>query len=87
MSAPLRLVRPRSRKPVTSGQPGRYGHRDANGLRAAEICDLEWSQVEFGRSASGQGELGFRPGAHSLHGIHIRFRCRFLALPRGVWWG
>jgi integrase len=72
---------------MKAGQHGRYGHRDANGLRAAEICDLEWSQVEFGRSASGQGELGFRPGAHSLHGIHIRFRCRFLALPRGVWWG
>ena len=34
---------------------GRYGHRDAtliliafrHGLRAVEICDLEWSQVEF----------------------------------------
>jgi integrase len=39
---------------------GRYGHRDAtliliafrHGLRAFEICDLEWSQVEFGRSAA-----------------------------------
>src|SRR3974390_348918 len=39
---------------------GRYGHRDAtliliafrHGLRAAEIADLEWSQVELGRSAS-----------------------------------
>jgi type 1 fimbriae regulatory protein FimB/type 1 fimbriae regulatory protein FimE len=38
----------------------RYGHWDAtlilvafwHGLRAAEVCDLEWSQVEFGRSAS-----------------------------------
>lgn len=34
---------------------GRYGHRDAtliviayrHGLRASEIADLEWSQVEF----------------------------------------
>jgi integrase len=36
------------------------GHRDAtliliafrHGLRAAEICDFEWSQVQFGRRAS-----------------------------------
>jgi integrase len=36
---------------------GRYGHRDAtlilvayrHGFRATEICDLEWSQVEWGR--------------------------------------
>ncbi len=39
---------------------GRYGQRDAaliligyrHGLRAAEIADLEWSQVEFGRNAT-----------------------------------
>jgi integrase len=45
---------------LKAAQHGRYGHRDAtlilvafrHGLRAAEICDLEWSQVEFGRSAS-----------------------------------
>src|SRR6516225_9119581 len=38
---------------------GRYGHRDAtlilvayrHGLRAIELCDLEWSQVEFNRTA------------------------------------
>ena len=45
---------------MKAAQHGRYGHRDAtlilvafrHGLRAAEICDLEWSQVEFSRSAS-----------------------------------
>src|SRR5262249_8948366 len=45
---------------MKAAQHGRYGHRDAtlilvasrHGLRAAAICDLEWSQVEFGRSAS-----------------------------------
>ena len=39
---------------------GRYAHRDAtlilvafrHGMRAAEVADLEWSQVELGRSAS-----------------------------------
>ena len=30
----------------------RAGFAFPHGLRAAEICDLEWSQVEFGRSAS-----------------------------------
>jgi len=45
---------------MEAAQHGRYGHPDAtlilvafrHGLRAAEICGLEWSQVEFGRSAS-----------------------------------
>ena len=43
-------------KLTKAARGGRYGHRDAtliliayrHGLRAAEICDLEWSQVEFG---------------------------------------
>ncbi len=46
-------------KLIKATKAGRYGHRDAtliliafrHGLRASEICDLEWSQVEFGRSA------------------------------------
>ena len=46
-------------KLMKEAKHGRYGHRDAtliliafrHGLRAQEICDLEWSQVEFGRSA------------------------------------
>jgi integrase len=47
-------------KLIKATRDGRYGHRDAtliliafrHGLRAFEICGLEWSQVEFGRSAS-----------------------------------
>ena len=47
-------------KLIKEARQGRYGHRDAtliliafrHGLRASEICDLEWCQVEFGRSAS-----------------------------------
>jgi hypothetical protein len=47
-------------KLIKTARDGRYGHRDAtliliafrHALRATEICDLEWSQVEFGRSAS-----------------------------------
>jgi type 1 fimbriae regulatory protein FimB/type 1 fimbriae regulatory protein FimE len=45
-------------KLIRTAREGRYGQRDAtliliayrHGLRAAEICDLEWSQVEWARS-------------------------------------
>ena len=47
-------------KLTTAAKDGRWGLRDAclimvayrHGLRAKEACELEWSQVEFGRSAS-----------------------------------
>ena len=47
-------------KLIKAAKEGRWGRRDAtlvliafrHGLRASEICDLEWSQVEFGRSAA-----------------------------------
>lgn len=69
-------------KLMKAARGGRYGHRDAtliliayrHGLRAAEICDLEWSQVEFGRSAS----LHVRrvkngtPSVHPLRGDELR---------------
>ena len=45
---------------LKAAREGRWGHRDAtlitvayrHGLRAKEACELEWSQVEFGRSAA-----------------------------------
>jgi type 1 fimbriae regulatory protein FimB/type 1 fimbriae regulatory protein FimE len=45
---------------MKAARSGRYGHRDAtmllvayrHGLRGQELCDLEWSQVEFGRNAA-----------------------------------
>lgn len=60
----------------------RYGHRDAtliliaykHGLRAREIAELQWSQVEFGRNAT----LHVRrvkngsASAHPLKGDEIR---------------
>jgi integrase len=57
-------------------------HRDATliliafryGLRASEICDLEWSQVEFGRSASlhvRRAKNG-KPSVRPLRGDEIR---------------
>jgi integrase len=61
---------------------GRYGDRDAtliliafrHGLRAKEICDLEWSQVEFGRSASLHVHRvkNGKPSVHPLRGDEIR---------------
>ena len=61
---------------------GRYAHRDAtliliafrHGLRAVEICDLEWSQVEFGRSASlhVRRVKNGKPSVHPLRGDEIR---------------
>ena len=61
---------------------GRYGFRDAtliliayrHGLRAVEICDLEWSQVEFGRAATlhvRRAKNG-KPAAHPLRGDEVR---------------
>ena len=45
-----------------------------HGLRAAEICDLEWSQVEFGRSASlhVRRVKNGKPSVHPLRGDEIR---------------
>ncbi len=61
---------------------GRYPERDAaliliafrHGLRATEISDLEWSQVEFGRSARlhvRRAKNG-KPSVHPLRGDEIR---------------
>src|SRR6201993_3390820 len=69
-------------KLIKTAKDGRYGHRDAtliligfrHGLRASEICDLEWSQVEFGRSASlhvRRAKNG-KPSVHPLRGDEIR---------------
>ena len=67
---------------MKAAQHGRYGHRDAtlilvafrHGLRAAQICDLEWSQVKFGRSASlhVRRVKNGKPSVHPLRGEEIR---------------
>jgi type 1 fimbriae regulatory protein FimB/type 1 fimbriae regulatory protein FimE len=69
-------------KLIKAAKDGRYGHRDAtlvliafrHGLRAAEICALEWSQVEFGRSASlhVRRVKNGKPSVHPLRGEEIR---------------
>jgi type 1 fimbriae regulatory protein FimB/type 1 fimbriae regulatory protein FimE len=67
---------------MQAAEHGRYGHRDAtlilvafrHRLRAAEICDLEWSQVEFGRSVSlhVRRVKNGKPSVHPLPGDGIR---------------
>jgi len=70
------------KKLIKAGKDGRWGQRDAtlvlvafrHGLRASEIGDLEWSQVEFGRSASlhvRRAKNG-KPAVHPLRGDEIR---------------
>ncbi len=69
-------------KLIKAARDGRYGNRDAtliliafrHGLRAIEICDLEWSQVEFGRAASlhvRRAKNG-KPSVHPLRGDELR---------------
>jgi type 1 fimbriae regulatory protein FimB/type 1 fimbriae regulatory protein FimE len=67
---------------MAAARAGRYGHRDAtmilvayrHGLRAAEIADLEWSQIELGRSATlhVRRVKNGKPSAHPLRGDEIR---------------
>jgi len=76
------LTRAEVEKLIRASRDGRYGLRDAtlilvayrHGLRAVEICDLEWSQVEFGRAATlhvRRAKNG-KPSAHPLRGDEIR---------------
>ena len=69
-------------KMIKAAKDGRYGHRDAtmiliafrHGLRAKEIADLEWSQVEFGRAAClhvRRAKNG-KPSVHPLRGDELR---------------
>ena len=69
-------------KLTKEARQGRYGHRDAtliliafrHGLRASEICDLEWSQVEFGRLASlhVRRVKNGKASVHPLRGDEVR---------------
>jgi integrase len=65
-----------------AAREGRWGHRDAtlilvayrHGLRAKEACELEWSQVEFGRSAAlhVRRAKGGKTGVHPIRGDELR---------------
>ena len=67
---------------MKAARSGRYGHRDAtmlliayrHGLRGQELCDLEWSQVEFGRNAALHVKRvkNGKSSVHPLQGDEIR---------------
>jgi len=69
-------------KLIKTARDGRYGHRDAtliliayrHGLRAVEICDLEWTQVEWGRAATlhVRRVKNGKAAAHPLRGDEVR---------------
>jgi len=60
---------------------GRYGHRDAtmvlvayrHGLRASEVCDLQWHQIELseGRLHVRRAKRGI-PSVHPIRGDEMR---------------
>jgi type 1 fimbriae regulatory protein FimE len=60
---------------------GRYGHRDAtmilvayrHGLRAAEVCDLQWHQVELAEERLHVHRLkNGTPSVHPIRGEEMR---------------
>jgi integrase len=69
-------------KLIKAAKDGRWAHRDAtlilvayrHGLRAKEIAELEWSQVEFGRSAClhVRRAKGGKPSVHPIRGDELR---------------
>ena len=76
------LTPPEIEKLIKAAKEGRWGLRDAcliivayrHGLRAVEAANLEWSQVEFGRSASlhvRRAKKG-KPAVHPIRGDELR---------------
>jgi integrase len=63
---------------------GRYGHRDAtmilvayrHGLRASEVCDLQWQQIELS-----EGRLHVHRVKNGIASVHPRWRGRQDAFP------
>jgi integrase len=69
-------------KLIAAAKLGRHGHRDAtlilvafrHGLRAVEVADLEWSQVEWGRNPAlhvRRAKNG-KPAVHPIRGDELR---------------
>jgi integrase len=66
---------------IEAAKANRYGHRDAtmillafrHGLRAAEVCDLRWDQVEFNAAVLHVRRLkNGTPSTHPLLGDELR---------------
>jgi integrase len=66
---------------IEAARGNRYGHRDAtmilltyrHGLRAAEICDLRWDQVDFtGAVLHVRRVKNGTPSTHPIQGDELR---------------
>ena len=68
-------------KLIEAAKTNRHGHRDAtmllvafrHGLRASELCELEWSQVDFhGATLHVRRAKNGKPATHPIRGDEIR---------------
>ena len=68
-------------KLIETAKLNRYGQRDAtmilmtyrHGLRASEVCDLEWSAVDFERAELHVNrKKGGKPSTHPIRGDELR---------------
>jgi integrase len=66
---------------IEAAKTNRYGHRDAtmllvayrHGLRASELCDLEWSQVDFnGATLHVRRAKNGKAATHPIRGDEMR---------------
>jgi integrase len=67
-------------KLLQTAKGNRYGHRDytmllavwRHGLRASEACDLEWSDIDFGRAEMHIRRVKLKPAVHPIRGDELR---------------
>jgi len=66
---------------IEAAKTNRYGHRDAtmllvafrHGLRASELCELQWSQVDFdGATLHVRRVKNGKPATHPIRGDEMR---------------
>jgi integrase len=65
---------------IEAARGNRYGHRDAtmvlltyrHGLRAAEVCDLRWDQVDFNGAVHVRRVKNGTPSTHPIQGDELR---------------
>jgi site-specific recombinase XerD len=66
---------------IEAAKANRHGHRDAtmvlityrHGLRAAEVCDLRWDQIDFTRAVLHVRRVkNGTPSTHPLDGVEMR---------------
>ena len=68
-------------KLMAAAKGNRYGHRDAtmilvtyrHGFRAAEVCDLEWSSIDFAKAEMHiRRAKNGKPAVHPIRGDELR---------------